>query len=155
MSNGYNFYMQRYPYKNVAYPQEDIEEIYTCQYCKFSDFFTPGQTKNIYTESFAEEDGIRVYSPENGNVTHDSYECQLVLNFIGDDCLKNLEQFIDNYMGRKIEYYDTFRKKYASLIMQKEPKVSDERLYSDRKYVHVEFTFTNFLGKVYNESLIE
>lgn len=150
MSNGYNFYMQKYPQGKDTFNQEDIEVMYNCWYLQFKDFAFPGEIQNIYTESFAEKDGVRTFIPSE--LSHAEYECKLQLLFSRATCASDSEAFYTAYCGQLCEYHDTFRNKYATLLMSKRPTVQQEQLYSDTPYQVVEFTFTNVNGITYTKS---
>lgn len=155
MSNGVNFYMQKYPQGKTTFTREDIEQKYNCVYKKFSDLIFDGDIQNIYTESYAENNGVRVYIPDPSELAHKEYECKLQLLFNRATCQEDAEKFYKAYRGQLCEYYDTFRKKYATLLMIKRPTVQQERLYSNTQYQLVEFTFTNVKGVTFSNTQIK
>lgn len=150
----YRFYAQRYPDGDTEYPKKDIEETYNCRYMKFSNLFCDGKITNMYKESYSEASGARIYIPPKSDLAFDAKDCKLKLFFKGGDVQSRVRQFIEDYRGIKIEWSDTFRKRYATLVMSEEPSIEQEKLYGSESYMVVEFTFTNVLGKTFAESQI-
>ena len=84
----YKFYIQRYSRKHwnketSQYDEEakgeliDIEEQFKCKYVKFEGLSETGKVKNIYTETYAETEEIRMYIPDE--VLYDNTEMSLTL----------------------------------------------------------------------------
>ena len=98
---GYKFYIQRYSRKHYnketsQYDKEDIgelidiEEQFKCKYVKFEGLSETGKVKNIYTETYAETEELRVYIPDE--VLYENTDLSLTLLFAPDsendsDCL--------------------------------------------------------------------
>lgn len=154
MSNGVNFYMQKYPQGTTTFPVQDIEAVYKCTYRQFKDLVFDGDVSNIYTESFAEHSGTRTYIPTPENLAFKEYECKLQLLFDRKTCQEDSETFFKAFRGQLVEYHDTFRNKYATLLMIKRPAIQQEKLYSNTPYQLVEFTFTNVKGTTFTTSQI-
>lgn len=154
MSNGVKFYMQKYPQGYTTFEQEDIEAKYKCTYKQFKDLVFDGDIQNIQTENFTEHSGVRVYVPAPEDLSFKEYECKLQLLFSRSTCKADSEAFYKAYRGQLCEYYDTFRGKYATLLMIKRPTVQEEKLYSSTPYQLVEFTFTNVKGTTFTTSQI-
>lgn len=152
MSNGVKFYMQKYPQSGTSFSREDIEATYNCIYRQFEGLEFSGDIKNIYEEDFTEADGTRRFIPEPEELAHSEVECKLQLLFHRSTCAEDSEAFYAAYCGQYCEYHDTFRKKYAKLLMIKRPTIKDERLYSDTPYQLVEFTFSNVKGRTFKTS---
>lgn len=154
MSNGVNFYMQKYPQGTTTFPVQDIEAVYKCKYRQFKDLVFDGDVSNIYTESFTEHSGVRTYIPNPEDLAFKEYECKLQLLFNRKTCQADSETFYKTFRGQLVEYHDTFRNKYATLLMIKRPVIQQEKLYSGTPYQLVEFTFTNFKGTTFTTSQI-
>ena len=154
MSNGVNFYMQKYPQGATTFPVQDIEAEYKCTYRQFKDLVFDGDTSNIYTESFTEHSGVRTYIPDPEDLAFKEYECKLQLLFDRKTCQEDSETFYKAFRGQLVEYHDTFRNKYATLLMIKRPTIQQEKLYSNTPYQLVEFTFTNVKGTTFTTSQI-
>lgn len=154
MSNGYSFYMQKYPQGDTTFEKEDIENRYNCIYKQFSGFAFDGAISNIYTETFVEQSGVKAFIPSSEELAFGAYDCKLQLLFKRATCQDDARRFYEAFRGVKCEYYDTFRNRYATLLMTKQPTVTQEVLYSDTPYQLVEFTFSNILGKTFENSQI-
>ena len=149
----YHFYIQ----KNTAesgYSKVDIESAYNCKYKQFQGIFWNGDVQNSYAETFAEKDGEKIWLPQKDDITHAPYDCTLELLFIGDDCQENARRFFENYQGVPIEYSDTFRNLFIPLVLLKQPSISQEKLYGNRKYILASFSFRNYKGRSYTQSQI-
>lgn len=154
MSNGVKFYMQKYPQGTTTFAQEDIETKYNCIYKQFTDLVFDGDIQNAYVETFSEHSGVRTYIPDPEDLALKEYECKLQLLFNRKTCQTDSETFYKAYRGQLCEYHDTFRNKYATLLMIKRPTVQQEKLYSNTPYQLVEFTFTNVKGTTFTASQI-
>ena len=158
---GYKFYIQRYSRKHYnketsQYDKEDIgelidiEEQFKCKYVKFEGLSETGKVKNIYTETYAETEELRVYIPDE--VLYENTDLSLTLLFAPDsanesDVQNNERAFFEYISGHKIEYHDTFRNRYVSLLLLNKPEVVGEVLYGGSRYREVKYTFKNIYGR--------
>ena len=165
---GYKFYIQRYSRKHwnketSQYDKEDIgelidiEEQFKCKYVKFEGLSETGKVKNIYTETYAETEELRMYIPEE--VLYDNTDMSLTLLFAPDtendsDVQDNERAFFEYVSGNKIEYHDTFRNRYVSLLLINKPEVVGEVLYGGSRYREVKYTFKNIYGRSFATSKI-
>ena len=157
----YKFYIQRYSRKHYnketgKYDKEDIgelidiEEHFKCKYVKFEGLSETGKVKNIYTETYAETEELRMYIPDE--VLYENTEMSLTLLFAPNstndsDVQDNERAFFEYISGHKIEYHDTFRNRYVSLILVNKPEVIGEVLYGGSRYREVKYTFKNIYGR--------
>lgn len=164
----YKFYIQKYGREcwnkeTGKYDKEakgelvDIEEQFKCKYVKFEGLSETGKVKNIYTETYAESEELRMYIPDE--VLYDNTEISLTLLFAPDtendsDVQDNERAFFEYVSGHKIEYHDTFRNRYVSLILLNKPEVVSEVLYGGSRYREVKYTFKNIYGRSFAESRI-
>ena len=164
----YNFYIQKYSRKywdknKSQYVEEakgeliDIEAQFKCKYVKFEGLSETGKVKNIYTETYAETEELRMYIPDE--VLYDNTEMSLTLLFAPDstndrDVQDNERAFFEYISGHKIEYHDTFRNRYVSLILINKPEVIGEVLYGGSRYREVKYTFKNIYGRSFAISKI-
>lgn len=164
----YKFYIQKYGRKywdknKSQYDEEakgeliDIEAQFKCKYVKFEGLSETGKVKNIYTETFAESEELRMYIPDE--VLYDNTEISLTLLFAPDtendsDVQDNERAFFEYVSGHKIEYHDTFRNRYVSLILLNKPEVVGEVLYGGSRYREVKYTFKNIYGRSFATSKI-
>ena len=164
----YNFYIQRYGRKfwnkeANKYDDEakgeiiDIEEHFKCKYVKFEGLSETGKVKNVYTETYAETEELRVYMPDE--VLYENTELSLTLLFAPssnneNDVQDNERSFFEYVSGHKIEYHDTFRNRYVSLLLINKPEVVGEVLYGGSRYREVKYTFKNIYGRSFATSKI-
>ena len=164
----YNFYIQRYGRKfwnkeANKYDDEakgeiiDIEEHFKCKYVKFEGLSETGKVKNVYTETYAETEELRVYMPDE--VLYENTELSLTLLFAPssnneNDVQDNERAFFEYVSGHKIEYHDTFRNRYVSLLLINKPEVVGEILYGGSRYREVKYTFKNIYGRSFATSKI-
>ena len=166
--SSYKFYIQRYSRKHYnketsQYDKEDIgelidiEEQFKCKYVKFEGLSETGKVKNIYTETYAETEELRMYIPDE--VLYDNTDMSLTLLFSpysenDSDVQDNERAFFEYVSGHKIEYHDTFRNRYVSLLLLNKPEVVGEVLYGGSRYREVKYTFKNIYGRSFATSKI-
>lgn len=164
----YKFYIQKYGRKywdknKSQYVEEakgeliDIEANFKCKYVKFEGLSETGKVKNIYTETYAETEELRMYIPDE--VLYDNTDMSLTLLFAPDstndsDVQDNERAFFEYISGHKIEYHDTFRNRYVSLLLLNKPEVVGEVLYGGSRYREVKYTFKNIYGRSFATSKI-
>ena len=164
----YKFYIQKYGRKywdknKSQYVEEakgeliDIEAQFKCKYVKFEGLSETGKVKNIYTETYAETEELRMYIPDE--VLYDNTDMSLTLLFApssteDNDVQDNERAFFEYISGHKIEYHDTFRNRYVSLLLLNKPEVVGEVLYGGSRYREVKYTFKNVYGRSFAESRI-
>ena len=164
----YKFYIQKYSRKHwnketSQYDEEtkgeliDIEAQFKCKYVKFEGLSETGKVKNIYTETYAETEELRVYIPDE--VLYENTDLSLTLLFAPDstndsDVQNNERAFFEYISGHKIEYHDTFRNRYVSLLLLNKPEVIGEVLYGGSRYREVKYTFKNIYGRSFATSKI-
>ena len=164
----YNFYIQKYGRKywdknKSQYVEEakgeliDIEAQFKCKYVKFEGLSETGKVKNVYTETYAETEELRTYIPDD--VLYENTDMSLTLLFAPDstndsDVQNNERAFFEYVSGHKIEYHDTFRNRYVSLLLLNKPEVVGEVLYGGSRYREVKYTFKNIYGRSFSESRI-
>lgn len=164
----YKFYIQKYGRKywdknKSQYVEEakgeliDIEAQFKCKYVKFEGLSETGKVKNIYTETYAETEELRMYIPDE--VLYENTDMSLTLLFSpysenDSDVQDNERAFFEYVSGHKIEYHDTFRNRYVSLILLNKPEVVGEVLYGGSRYREVKYTFKNIYGRSFATSKI-
>ena len=157
----YKFYIQKYGRKywdknKSQYVEEakgeliDIEAQFKCKYVKFEGLSETGKVKNVYTETYAETEELRTYIPDD--VLYENTDMSLTLLFSpysenDSDVQDNERAFFEYVSGHKIEYHDTFRNRYVSLILINKPEVIGEVLYGGSRYREVKYTFKNIYGR--------
>lgn len=117
-------------------------------YCKCEGLEAVGAAKNIYTEDYAEANGLRVFHPTDvsgGEVVHKETEVKLTLIFVDDERRAAYNAFCDFLAGGRLFYWDTARRKKVWLILQKEVAPDADTLVPDG-YIGCTFVFTNIWG---------
>lgn len=155
MATVYKHYIQKYPQGTNTYSKIDVEATFACKYKQFKDFAFSGDISNIYSEEFSEVSGLRMFIPDEKDLAYKSYECKLQLLFDKKTAQSDAQRFYEYVRGQKVEYSDTFRNKYITIILIKQPQIQSEILYGERPYMLVEFTFTNILGCAFTKSQIK
>lgn len=169
MEDNFKFYIRFYPVSKmdivtgqvVTTPASsliDIEENYRCFYIKMAGIGENGKAKNIYTESYAETDELRIFLPDE--IAYENTKCELTLLFPAIDAnrmdVQDYERiFFEAVSGKKIEFSDTFRKRYVTLVLIEAPKVVGEKLYGGSRYREVTYTFQNIFGRSFQNSQIQ
>lgn len=103
-----------------------------------------GKPKNIYTETYADADSLRVHIPKE--VKRDATYITFTFVFFGENRKSTYDRFNEFIKGQKLYYYDTARYKqsYMVLINKTEPK---EDVYKGSiPYMSVDYKFQNIWG---------
>lgn len=131
------------------------------KYSKCEGIDTIGAAKNIYEETYADSDNIRVYMPvitdESGNTIFDIKNeptlIKLTLFFIGTNRITNRDTFNEYIRNGFHKYWDTARKKMFQFYVTKELPVGEEKWYGSTPYLKCEYTLNNIHGKTtYSET---
>lgn len=164
----YKFYIQLCPQKVWSNLRQamidvsqsdllDLEEHFKCKYVKAEGIAENGKVRNIYTESYAETEKLRTFVPEE--LVYENTEIALTLLFLPEtkdemDIQNNERAFFDFVSGRKVEFHDTFRNRYVTLLLINKPEVVGEVLYGGSRYRQVKYTFKNVYGRSFESSQI-
>lgn len=156
MSNGYNFYIQKYPVNATSLPVVDIEQTFTCRYCYAKNIQEYGKIKNVYTESFAESSKQKIYIPPEDELAYESTTVELSVAFVGANCIDNSDTFYEYVRGQLLEFHDTFRWRYVTLLLTEAPTIVAEKLYKGaQSYRQMSYKFTNVYGRPFERTQIE
>lgn len=117
----YRHYIQKLPQGETSFDKIDIEQHFQCRFVEMTG--TDAESvKNVYTEDFAEHNGVRVWSGDTP--VYKGGDISLTLRWRSDECddiMAKSNAFFEYIAGKKIEYSDTFRNKYFELICSAEP----------------------------------
>lgn len=139
----YKVYMTRYAGTTWEEPV-DLEASYKgLFYYKCTGLNAKGEPR-VYTEEYAEKDGVRVFIPDN--TTRKSTEIVLELLFKGDDRQTVFQSFCDYITGRKLRFWDTERKRMAEMFLSGAVSVSEESISGTTPFFIASFTFTTYNG---------
>lgn len=103
-----------------------------------------GKIRNIYTESFAEVEDLRLYIPET--VVRENTDIEFEFGFKKANRRDTYHSFVDWITGHKIKYWDTARNREVEMILMEKIEVDDDLLKGDSPYIVVPFKFKNLKG---------
>lgn len=145
MSEAYHIYMKEEG-SNNSYT--DLESYFTgLKYSKCVGLNDKGKRKNVYMESYPEENGERVYM--DSTVKRDSTDVSLTLFFTGTVASRQTayENFCSFIQNKKILYYDSVRLREVCLVLTEPVKPSSEVFVGSEPYTEVTFKFKNIWGE--------
>jgi hypothetical protein len=124
----------------------NIEEYFKgMKYMKCEGLEDLGKPKNIYTETYADADYLRVHLPEN--VKREATTIKFTFAFAGENRTSVYGLFNEYITNAKIQYYDTARYKEAYMINIESSAPKDDIYIGSTPYMTVEYTFKNLYGK--------
>lgn len=103
-----------------------------------------GKIRNIYTESFAEVEDLRLYIPET--VVRENTDIEFEFGFKKANRRDTYHSFVDWITGHKIKYWDTARNREVEMILMEKIEVDDDLLKGNSPYIVVPFKFKNLKG---------
>lgn len=121
----------------------------TCvRYSKIDGIEALGAPKNVYSESYADADRLRVYAPTE--VTHKETTVTLTLYFLGAERHKLLDAFNDYIKRGFHRYWDTARNKWFAFYVKDELKPAESMWYGATPYLRMEYKLTNIFGRTFD-----
>lgn len=145
-TNVYKFYMQQV--KNgelVAKTRKDLEADFDgLRYISAKGINAIGKP-NIYTETYADSDTMRVYVPKN--LTNASTTITFTFYFFGENRQASYDAFNEYIRNGIHRYWDTARNKYFDFVVDDSIDVKDERWHSGIPYIAVDYKVRNLRGK--------
>lgn len=154
---GYEFYMQECDKEGkvlagssplnieVDFKMEDG----TCvRYSKIDGIEALGAPKNVYSESYADADRLRVYAPTE--VKHKETTVTLTLYFMGAERHKLLDTFNAYIKGGFHRYWDTARNKWFAFYVKDELKPAESMWYGATPYLRMDYELTNIFGRTFD-----
>lgn len=146
-SSQYTHWMQRI---DVAEQARDIESYFSgLLYMRAEGMNDVGKSKNIYTETYADSDKLRVSLPNNGVYTNEATKITMHFLVVGDAAQRQAAiRAFENYLKEGIHrYWDDARNLEFDFIVQDEIKVSDEKWHGSSPYVEIQVPMQNLNGK--------
>jgi hypothetical protein len=150
-THGYEFFMQEvdkegYLSSNTLKNLEkDFEGL---KYYALSGADNIGAVKNIYTETYADANRVRVSVPKK--VQRESTQVTLVLYFVGEKRAEVFKSFCDYICNGRHRYWDTARKKYFDFYISEELTPSDELWCGREPYFKVDVKMNNIFGQTFD-----
>lgn len=151
-SSQYTHYMQRTDIDGQsAIDIENYNSFKGLLYMKADGMNDIGKPKNIYTETYADSDTLRVYTPSSsvGDYTNEATKITMHFLVVGSasqrqETIRNFFNYVRTGVHR---YWDDARNLEFDFIVADELKVSDERWHGSSPYVEIEVTMQNLNGK--------
>lgn len=141
----YKFYMSRYVSGSWETAKSLEDEFQGLKYVKCSGLSAYGKPKNIYTESYAETDELRVFLPQK--VARENTDIELELCFIGANRRDIYDSFVEYVTGCKIKFWDDCRNREAQMVLTDAIDPSDDILIGGTPYIIASFKFINCNGQ--------
>jgi hypothetical protein len=148
----YKFYMQECDKEGnilVGTSPKDLEVDFAgLRYKECKGLNTIGAA-NVYTESYADSNRLRVHVPSN--LTNKATTVTLSLYFIGEDRYKVYDAFNEYLRNSPYHiYYDTARKKRFAFFVKEEISPSVSQWYGSTPYIEVSYKLSNIFGRTFD-----
>lgn len=147
-SSQYTHYMQRVDIANQ--PTYDIEEQFSgLLYMRAEGMNDIGKSKNVYTETYADSDRLRVFLPNDGVYANEATKITMRFLVVGDAETRQstIADFYEYVRVGVHRYWDDARNLEFDFVVQDEIKVSDERWHGSNPYVEIAVVMQNLNGK--------
>lgn len=140
------FYMKNA--SSTAFPGEiiSIEESFKgLAYLNCKGLLNKGKPKNIYTENYADADGVRMWQGEK--IAREATIIEFEFVFIGEERQSTYESFYEYLKIGKISYWDDVRKKEALMVLTEALEPSEDIYVGSVPYIKATFKFQNIWGE--------
>ena len=144
MSDYYKFYMSRLVDGSWESPISIEDYFNGMKYISCKGLSDKGKIKNIYTESYAEVEDLRVYIPDE--VVRENTDIEFEFGFEKTGRRDVFDSFVDWVSGYKIKYWDTCRNREVEMILIDKVEVDEDLLIGSSPYIIVPFKFKNLKG---------
>jgi hypothetical protein len=149
---GYEFYLQECDKEGniLAGSEKKIleQDFKGLRYSKIDGIEAIGAPKNVYSESYADSDRLRVYAPKD--VKHKETTVTLTLFFVGDERFKTLDAFNGYIKGGLHRYWDTARNKWFAFYIKDELKPAEQVWYGSVPYLKMDYPLVNIFGRTFD-----
>lgn len=148
----YKFYMQECDKEGnilVGSEPKSLEEAFQgLRYKECKGLDTIGAA-NVYTESYADSDRLRVHVPRS--LTHKPTTVTLTLYFIGERRYEGYNAFNAYLKGSPFHiYYDTARKKKLVFYVKDEIATDKSQWHGSHPYIEVSYKLSNIFGRTFD-----
>ena len=158
-SSKYNHYMRRIDVAESAVNIETDSRFSGLLYMKADGMNDVGKAKNIYTETYADSDTLRVSLPKHNSsgtmvhsvsdITNEATKITMHFLIVGGELerqttIRNFRDYVRVGIHR---YWDDARNLEFDFIVTEEFKVSDERWHGSTPYVEIQVTMQNLNGR--------
>lgn len=149
---GYEFYLQECDKEGnvlAGSVRKRLEQDFKgLRYSKIDGIEAIGAPKNVYSESYADSDRLRVYAPKD--VKHKETTVTLTLFFVGDERFKTLDAFNGYIKGGLHRYWDTARNKWFAFYIKDELKPAEQVWYGSVPYLKMDYPLINIFGRTFD-----
>lgn len=155
---GYEFYMQECDKEGnilVGSVKKSLESAFNTsdakgwlRYSKIDGIETIGAPKNVYSESYADADRLRVYAPKD--VKHKETTVTLTLYFLGEKRFEVLDAFNAYLKGGFHRYWDTARNKWFAFYIKDELKPAEAQWFGSTPYLKMDYKLVNIFGRTFD-----
>lgn len=149
---GYEFFMQECDKEGnilAGSVRKSLEQDFKgLRYSKIDGIEAIGAPKNVYSESYADSDRLRVYAPKD--VKHKETTVTLTLFFVGDERFKTLDAFNGYIKGGLHRYWDTARNKWFAFYIKDELKPAEQVWYGSVPYLKMDYPLINIFGRTFD-----
>ena len=149
---GYEFYMQECDSKGNILAnsvrkslERDFEGL---KYSRIDGIEAFGSPKNVYSESYADADRLRVHAPKD--IKHKETTVTLTLYFVGDNRFESLAAFNAYIGGGFHRYWDTARNKWFAFYVKDELKPAESMWYGSTPYLKMDYKLVNVFGRTFD-----
>lgn len=115
------------------------------KYSKCTGIDDYGKPKNIYTETYADADSLRVHIPKK--VVYDATNVKFTFYFIGQERQSVYHNFIEYISGKRMVFWDNVRCRRLHFVFNEKVSITDEMFYGSEPYMKAEITVQNIYGK--------
>lgn len=137
------FYMQEIA-KPDTKPIKDLEVDFSgMKYLSCKGLSSKGKSR-VYTEQYADSNGIRVYIPTT--LTVDTVDIEFEFVFVGDNRRDVFDTFYEYVKGRRLRYWDNVRNRQVEMYLSDKVEPSEDILLGSTPYIKATFKFTNING---------
>lgn len=140
----YKFYMSRLIDNNWESPTSLEDYFQGMKYISCKGLSDKGKIKNIYTESYAEVEDLRVYMPDE--IVRENTDIEFEFGFEKENRRDVFDRFVDWVSGYKIRYWDTCRNREVDMVLIDKIEVDEDLLIGSSPYIIVPFKFKNLKG---------
>lgn len=149
---GYNFYMQECDSKGntlVGTSPKNLEQDFQgLRYSRIEGIETLGSPRNVYAESYADADRLRVYAPKE--VKHKETNVTLTLYFVGEGRFNTLDAFNAYIKGGFHRYWDDARNKWFAFYIKDELKPAESQWHGSTPYLKMDYKLVNIFGRTFD-----
>lgn len=125
--------------------EQDFEGL---RYSKIDGIEAVGAPKNVYSESFADADRLRVYAPKD--VKHKETTVTLTLYFVGENRFEGLYAFNEYIKAGIHRYHDNARNKWFAFYIKDELKPAEAMWHGSVPYLKMDYKLINIFGRTFD-----